>query len=96
VLLVYNNLLKGSRNHLRGFTSALEAIGESYYAQILEEDYFDEIVNSEMENGGGMNGEGNHLGEGIGYGHGSGNGYKGGNGSGRGDGTGPQDGTCNG
>jgi len=39
VLLVYQNLLKGSYNHLRAFTSTLEKqTGEIYQLQLLESD----------------------------------------------------------
>ena len=39
LLLVYQNLLKGSYNHLRAFTSALEKqTGEIYQLQLLEAD----------------------------------------------------------
>lgn len=104
VRLVYNQLLKGSRNHLRGFINNLELLGETYSAQILDNEYFNSIVNSEMENGGrnGSNVRGNGNQNGTGDQHGSGNKYGGasndgsnGNG-GSGPGTGAQDGSCNG
>jgi len=59
VLTVYNNLNKGSRNHLRNFYGNLQTIGADYTPQILEETYFYEIVNSAMETGGNGKGHGN-------------------------------------
>lgn len=49
---VYENLLKGSENHLRAFTSTLEKqTGESYTPQYLSEDAFDEIVSAQFDRG---------------------------------------------
>lgn len=62
VLNVYNNLLKGSRNHLRSYFSNLQTLDVTYEPQVLEEEYFLTIVNSEMEKGG--NGQGNGQGNG--------------------------------
>lgn len=100
VLLVYNNLLKGSRNHLRGFTTNLEMLNEPYYPQILEDAYYNEIINSDMEKGGFANGNGDGSGSqrGRGTGHQQGVGMGNGNGQGtgpHGDGTGTRDGSCN-
>jgi hypothetical protein len=48
---VYENLLCGSRNHLRGFAANLEAFtGQPYTAQVLEQGAVDEILASPMEN----------------------------------------------
>jgi len=58
VLAVYANLTKGSRNHLRSFYGNLEIQGVEYEPQVLDEEYFEEIVNSEMETGGNGNGNG--------------------------------------
>jgi hypothetical protein len=52
ILLVYENLNKGSRNHLRAFYRNLQAMGEDYEPQILDEQYFEEIVNSAQETNG--------------------------------------------
>jgi hypothetical protein len=49
IKLVYNNLLKGSRNHLRSFYKTLQQQGGSYQAQYLTQAEFDAIVVSEME-----------------------------------------------
>lgn len=48
---VYQNLMKGSRNHLRAFVSQLTAYGESYAGSYLPQEEIDEIVNSPMERG---------------------------------------------
>ena len=52
IQLVYENLIKGSRNHLRSFVSVLEKRGISYEPQYLDATVFDEILGSEMERGG--------------------------------------------
>ena len=49
IKLVYGNLLKGSRNHLRSFYKTLLQQGGSYTAQYLTQAEFDAIVNSPME-----------------------------------------------
>ncbi|MCK5394784.1 MAG: DUF2202 domain-containing protein [Gammaproteobacteria bacterium] len=49
IALVYSNLLKGSRNHLRSFTSSLEKQGIIYQPQYLSQQAYDEIVSSAME-----------------------------------------------
>ncbi len=51
ISLVYNNLVKGSRNHLRSFYSNLLAIGGTYTAQYITQAEFDAIVNSPKETG---------------------------------------------
>ncbi len=48
---VYQNLLKGSRNHLRAFTYQLSAYGGSYEAQYLSSEDVDAIINSLRERG---------------------------------------------
>jgi len=49
---VYENLMKGSRNHLRSFVSNMKSRGYSYSPQYLSQEEFDEIVNSPIERGG--------------------------------------------
>lgn len=49
IRLVYANLLKGSRNHLRSFYKTLLQQGGSYTAQYLSQAEFDAIVNSAIE-----------------------------------------------
>ncbi|WP_456377935.1 DUF2202 domain-containing protein [Thiolapillus sp.] len=52
VTKAYENLLRGSRNHLRVFVAQIEGLGIVYEAQVLTQDEVDEIVNSDMERGG--------------------------------------------
>jgi len=51
LLLVYNSLEKGSRNHMRAFVSQIEALGGSYTPQYISQEAYDAIVTSEMERG---------------------------------------------
>lgn len=48
---VFQNLMKGSRNHLRAYVGQLSAYGEAYEGTYLTQDEIDEIVNSPMERG---------------------------------------------
>jgi hypothetical protein len=49
---VYENLMKGSRNHLRSFVSTLSRqTGETYQPQYLSEDEFQSIVDGARETG---------------------------------------------
>ena len=48
---VYENLMKGSRNHLRSFVSNMKSRGYSYSPQYLNQEEFNEIVNSQIETG---------------------------------------------
>ena len=48
---IYENLLRGSRNHLRAFVSKLEAMGVVYEALVLNQATADAIVNSPVERG---------------------------------------------
>ncbi len=50
----YENLLKGSRNHLRSFVRQIEWQGVPYEAQVLSQDDVDAIVDSSMERGSGQ------------------------------------------
>lgn len=49
ITAVYNNLEKGSRNHLRSFTKMIERNGGTYEAQYITEEYYNEIIGSDME-----------------------------------------------
>ena len=52
IILVYENLLKGSRNHLRSFVSTLEKqTGEVYSPQYLSPDAYQEIISSTTQTG---------------------------------------------
>ena len=76
LLMVYNNLMMGSHNHLRSFTSVLTRLtGEVYQPQYLSLDLYESILSSAMGNGtaGGRTGDGTSGTAGSG-----GKGYRGG------------------
>ena len=51
ILLVYNNLVKGSRNHMRSFIEQIENNDGTYTAQFIEQSELDEIISSSQERG---------------------------------------------
>ena len=51
IKMVYENLTKGSRNHLRSFYSQLISRGGTYTPQYISEEEFADIINSPMETG---------------------------------------------
>jgi hypothetical protein len=52
IQLVYNNLMKGSYNHLNAFTSVLlQTTGETYQPQYLSADVYQNIATGSMGNG---------------------------------------------
>ena len=52
IILVYENLMKGSRNHLRSFVSTLKNLtGETYVPQYLSQEEYDSIIDSSFERG---------------------------------------------
>lgn len=51
ITFVYNNLMRGSRNHLRAFVKNLNTQNVSYKAQYLDDEQFQTIVTSEAERG---------------------------------------------
>ena len=51
ILLVYENLLKGSRNHLRSFVSNLELQSVIYVPQFMDADDYQEIIDTPIERG---------------------------------------------
>ncbi|MEE4204450.1 MAG: DUF2202 domain-containing protein [Halieaceae bacterium] len=51
IKLVYDNLQKGSRNHLRAFHRQIVDAGGSYTPEYLSQEAFDDIVNSDFERG---------------------------------------------
>ncbi|WP_459202637.1 DUF2202 domain-containing protein [Methanococcus sp. CF] len=53
ITAVYDNLEKGSRNHLRSFTRVLERNGGTYEPQYISESEYNEIISSDMETGSG-------------------------------------------
>lgn len=75
--IVFENLQKGSRNHLRAFNRQLTYLGLTYTPQILDQSTFNQIVSSSMEQGKQykmkQNGKGNGKGKGKGK-KGNGNG----------------------
>ena len=48
---VYENLMKGSRNHLRSFCGVLDTLGETSDAQYLSQDEVDSILSTAKETG---------------------------------------------
>lgn len=85
IIRVFENLLKGSRNHLRAFYHQLTKLGLVYIPVYISQEEYDAIVNSPMEQGNKYgiqnnnkqhrNGQGNsdRNGNGNGYGNGNGN-----------------------
>jgi hypothetical protein len=51
ITLVYENLLKGSRNHLRAFTGRLTDLGFEYVPVYISQEDYDAIVSSPSERG---------------------------------------------
>lgn len=75
--LVYGNLQRGSRNHLRSFTSQLERLDATYEPQYISASEFESIVGSDTERGtsqsrGWGGGKSGHGGNGGGLGGGQG------------------------
>ena len=52
IVFVYENLMRGSRNHLRSFVQNLSLRGVTYVPQYLSVDEYNSIINSGMEKGG--------------------------------------------
>jgi hypothetical protein len=63
ITLVYENLLRGSRNHLRAFTKQLTMRNETYAPQYISSTDYESIQSSQPETGAGQ-----HSGEGQGKG----------------------------
>ncbi|WP_308700743.1 DUF2202 domain-containing protein [Pyrococcus yayanosii] len=57
IITVYENLMMGSRNHLRAFVKTLSNYGVTYEPQVLPKDEFEAIINSPMETGQGRGGK---------------------------------------
>jgi hypothetical protein len=72
VILLFDNLLKGSRNHLRAFNRQLTTLGVVYTPIYISQTDYDLIINSSMEKGNQyrMNGQGYGQGKGK-YGKGN-------------------------
>lgn len=52
ITIVFENLMKGSRNHLRAFVGNLSTLGVIYEPQYLTQGDYEAIVNSPRETGG--------------------------------------------
>ena len=50
-IMVCENLMKGSRNHLRAFVGQIELLGGTYQAQYLTPDEVDDILDAPRETG---------------------------------------------
>lgn len=59
IVMVFENLQKGSRNHLRAFNKQLINLGISYTPVYITREEYDQIVNSPIENGGNSQKQGN-------------------------------------
>lgn len=51
LIVTYENLMKGSRNHLRSFIKTLENYGGSYIPTILPEEEYNSIISTPSEKG---------------------------------------------
>lgn len=49
VKLLYQNLMKGSRNHMRSFSAQLERQGETYIPTYISDGYYDQILKYNRE-----------------------------------------------
>ncbi len=51
IKMVYESLMRGSRNHLRAFVNNLERRGIDYTPEVLSQEEFDQIVGTSIERG---------------------------------------------
>ena len=51
IIMVFENLEKGSRNHLRAFTRQLNTLGLTYTPVYLSQDEYNQIISSPNETG---------------------------------------------
>ncbi len=51
IKLVYNNLMKGSRNHMRAFVSTLEKYNATYTPHYISQQEFEQIISTPTERG---------------------------------------------
>lgn len=58
IRMVYQNLTKGSRNHLRAFIRTLTRNGGTYAPQYISQELFDSIISTPMERGTVLDGNG--------------------------------------
>jgi hypothetical protein len=96
IITRYENLMCGSRNHLRAFVNQVELYGEVYEPVLMSEEELNAIVDFPTERGCGSKKQGNGKGSGAGNGNGKGNGNGAGNGNGNGSGAGNGNGNCDG
>ncbi len=66
ILLVYENLTRGSRNHLRSFINQLDRNGATYEAQYITDAEYQDILDNDQEQGGGNKQSGSKGGRGWG------------------------------
>ncbi|MEN8040948.1 MAG: DUF2202 domain-containing protein [Actinomycetota bacterium] len=59
IIRVYENLLRGSRNHLRAFVSQLEAAGIDREPYVMDTEAYELILSTDTERGGSSRGAGN-------------------------------------
>lgn len=53
IILLYENLMKGSRNHLRSFVSTMQTqVGQAYSPQDITQAEYDAVVGTPIESGG--------------------------------------------
>lgn len=53
IILLYENLMKGSRNHLRSFVSTMQTqVGQAYSPQYITQAEYDAVVGTPIESGG--------------------------------------------
>ncbi len=71
IKIAYQNLNRGSHNHMRAFTRNLERNGGKYSPQYISEEEYQEIISGEQERGD-MNSQGQRRGQGQGKGGGQG------------------------
>lgn len=65
IKFVFDNLTRGSNNHLRAFSRQLESLGETYTAQYISPAELESILSSEMERGMGAGRSGCGFGRGM-------------------------------
>ncbi len=66
IKFAFQNLMKGSRNHLRAFTTQLKNLGQSYTAQYLSQEEVDNIISTPWERGA-VDENGNPISRGRGF-----------------------------
>ncbi len=80
IVTAYQNLMKGSRNHMRAFVRTLERNGGNYVPQYISQSEYQKIITTPQERGpvdaqGQSTGQGMGQGQGRGHDRGMGRGY---------------------